>query len=835
MDLEVFAAEREDELTELAKQYKPAVEDALEEEDEASRTAEFVLVLTVLFLLTYGDEGGEEDQSDFFLKLFLQSMEAVLPETTPAEEPEARTAQVSLISNWFATATLGAATMYAAESSGQPLTKTWVTMRDNSVRETHEPLDGEIRPIDGAFVVKTDPPASMQYPDQPVGPVEAWINCRCVLSIGGLLSSAFAEHELIWYENRRTPEVVAKGAPGKKGGAGTAAGKVVKRRAATEEEERTIARGDWVRVEPGGKKPSDPGYKKAKRSNIRPQHNESDTEVMAVTEEETDLLDPAVPDEPLDIEDENQPVYGVAVIEGSASGDGRMFSEGALTWRDLPLPLTWQRASGDAHGGSVVVGRMDRLERDGNLIRWSGELLTDVPETEEVISLIANEALRGVSVDVDSAEMSVDEEGSVEAMMDGRQPQVEFTKGRISGLTIVQIPAFAEAFISLGVDPKLSEELLAAAEVEVFKRGSGWITHPEETKTLHDYWTKGEGAAKIRWGTNGDFTRCTRQLRKYISPRFLNRTCAQWHHDVLGYWPGELGKPGNPVSRNSLENCNDCEETAMIAASASPELTLVAAAPPSVVPMSWFDNPGFDAATSLTVEKSGRVYGHIATWGTCHIGIDKVCVEPPKSRQGYAYFHLGTVLTDEGELAVGSITMNTGHADLSLSANDTKSHYDHTGSLVANVRAGEDAHGIWIAGSLADGVTADQRRILMASGGISGDWRLIGGALELVAALAVNVPGFPVPRPALAASGERQTSLVAAGVVTREADPEIDALAEAVVAKIEAKQKRQQKLQAIAPLAAEVKKRRVAKILGLAKKDPVNQQDPVQAEDVESN
>jgi hypothetical protein len=48
---------------------------------------------------------------------------------------------------------------------------------------------------------------------------------------------------------------------------------------------------------------------------------------------------------------------------------------------------------------------------------------------------------------------------------------------------------------------------------------------------------------------------------------------------------------------------------------------------------------------------------------------------------------------------------------------------------------------------------------------LSGDWRRIGGNLELVAALAVNVPGFPVPRPrGLVASGSMQ-SLVAAGML----------------------------------------------------------------------
>ena len=241
----------------------------------------------------------------------------------------------------------------------------------------------------------------------------------------------------------------------------------------------------------------------------------------------------------------------------------------------------------------------------------------------------------------------------------------------------------------------------------------------------------------------------------------------------------------------------------------SHSINIVAAAPPAVVPMAWFQDPKLSGPTPLTVE-GGRVFGHIAKWGTCHIGIDRQCVTPPHSKQNYAYFHLGSVLTDEGEVAAGSLTLGTGHADLNLSAADTSRHYDHTGTQVAKVRAGEDEHGIWVAGAVCDGVTDEQVRTLMAAGGISGDWRSIGGALELVAALAVNVPGFPVPRPALAASAERQTSLVAAGVVVANADPRIDAIAEAVVQKMTASAARKAKLDALAPIQAEARARRVA-------------------------
>ena len=137
----------------------------------------------------------------------------------------------------------------------------------------------------------------------------------------------------------------------------------------------------------------------------------------------------------------------------------------------------------------------------------------------------------------------------------------------------------------------------------------------------------------------------------------------------------------------------------------------------------------------------------------------------PHSASNYAYFRTGSVLTDDGEVATGRITMDTKHAGRAMSASATVTHYENTGAGVADVAAGEDAYGIWIAGAIRPGVTDEQVRTLRASP-LSGDWRKVRGSLELMAALAVNTPGFPVPRPAaLAASGFEVESLVASGML----------------------------------------------------------------------
>ena len=192
---------------------------------------------------------------------------------------------------------------------------------------------------------------------------------------------------------------------------------------------------------------------------------------------------------------------------------------------------------------------------------------------------------------------------------------------------------------------------------------------------------------------------------------------------------------------------------------------MIASARPSKPPRAWFDNPGLTEPTALHVTDEGRIYGHLAAWGTCHTGFANECMTAPHSASNYAYFRTGSVLTDDGEVATGRITMDTKHAGRAMSASATVTHYENTGAGVADVAAGEDAYGIWIAGAIRPGVTDEQVRTLRASP-LSGDWRKVRGSLELMAALAVNTPGFPVPRPAaLAASGFEVESLVASGML----------------------------------------------------------------------
>lgn len=375
---------------------------------------------------------------------------------------------------------------------------------------------------------------------------------------------------------------------------------------------------------------------------------------------------------------------GVLTVEGEMTGDGRYIENNALRWENLPLPLRYSPADNGGHQGAVVVGRIMTIERQADgTIAGTGDFDLEAPYGVEAARLAAKSAY-GVSVDMDDVSFEVrvreqllDEmDEQFEAMMEGDMPQ--------------RPAADANGYVTV-YEADSGDEMFAMTE------------------------------SRIRAATMVDI------------PAFAGAAITLDNPDM------ELVEPA--------------------------ELTLVAGAAPLAPPSEWFDNPDLPGPTALTVTEDGRVYGHLAVWGTCHTAYTGQCVEPPHSPSNYAYFRTGSVLTAEGtEVATGSITLDTLHAGRNLSAVDTISHYEHTGRAVARVAVGEDAYGIWVAGATRSGLS-DERMAALRAAPLSGDWRRIGGSLELVAALAVNSPGFPVPRAqGLVASGQMY-ALVASGVV----------------------------------------------------------------------
>lgn len=313
---------------------------------------------------------------------------------------------------------------------------------------------------------------------------------------------------------------------------------------------------------------------------------------------------------------------------------------------------------------------------------------------------------------------------------------------RVASIEVEMINEELDAYITSRVAAMIAHVATpgAAEDVETV----GVVGQPEGefqsglNGELERYWTRGEGAAKIRWGTPGDFDRCVRQLRSHF-PTDPEGLCANLHHEALGVWPGrEHGEGG--------------DHALLAAGMLKPQRAL-------------FDNPGLKAATPLVVTGEGHVYGHLATWRQCHMGVGNKCVIAPQSKTNYKWFKTGSVITHDGStLRIGKITIGTGHADQKYGVIPATEHYDNTGSCIAVVNAGEDSFGVWVAGALVTGVSEDRIAELRRSP-LSGDWRRVDGNLELVAALAVNNPGFPV----INEDEGGAYSLVAAGVLGEQA------------------------------------------------------------------
>jgi hypothetical protein len=196
---------------------------------------------------------------------------------------------------------------------------------------------------------------------------------------------------------------------------------------------------------------------------------------------------------------------------------------------------------------------------------------------------------------------------------------------------------------------------------------------------------------------------------------------------------------------------------------------VLASVAPLAPPTAWFENPRLKAPTRLTIDDDGHIFGHLAQWKVCHVGIGKSCVMAPKSRTHYGLFKVGTLRTEDGSsVDIGKITLGTGHADATWGVMPSREHYDNTGWAAAVVNIGEDQHGIWINGSLTTTMTPERVAELRASA-LSGDWRYVNGNLELVAALAVNNPGFPIYRE----QSGHAFSLMAVGVIGQEQEDDV--------------------------------------------------------------
>lgn len=488
------------------------------------------------------------------------------------------------------------------------------------------------------------------------------------------------------------------------------------------------------------------------------------------------------------------PWAGVLVVEGVETGDGRKFAENAITWADVPLPL--RHNIEDSHGGAattktVLVGRIDKIYRNpDNPLQIMGEGVFDDngPHGREAARLVRGKFLSGVSVDPDDIseadvelifpEAAADELGDDIMFAPIMMPELTlFHAGRLRAATLVDIPAFVEAKVWLTDEgtPAPAEAVMAGAHFEGLsdrpwngpsnesRLSARMNLRTARTAFAHVNPGSGDGIAKTSARflhhevdadggvAHANLTACSSGIRAINAGRAQSITESERRaaYDHMAQHLKSAGMVPPPYEGGEV-----------IVASGSDHLIRP--------PKEWFTNPGFTEVTPLTITDDGRVFGHGAEWSTCHTAFPDACVTPPVEGE-HMYYRLGEVVTADGSrVAVGHITLGTGHAPVrNITSSQAAEHYDNTGTVVAVVASGEDEHGIWVAGAMRPGVPESRVQELRASS-LSGDWRRIGGQLRLVAFLAVNRPGFPIPRTATFVSKSNQLSLVAAGIVSQD-------------------------------------------------------------------
>lgn len=90
-----------------------------------------------------------------------------------------------------------------------------------------------------------------------------------------------------------------------------------------------------------------------------------------------------------------------------------------------------------------------------------------------------------------------------------------------------------------GYDPPPLPPMFLPPEVAVaLAQGAGNVTNPAGTEALRRYWTTGEGGrVKVRWGTEGAYTRCVRLLTEHLGTR-ARGYCALRCLEATGQYPG---------------------------------------------------------------------------------------------------------------------------------------------------------------------------------------------------------------------------------------------------------------------------------------------------------
>jgi 2'-5' RNA ligase len=159
---------------------------------------------------------------------------------------------------------------------------------------------------------------------------------------------------------------------------------------------------------------------------------------------------------------------GVLAVEGIATADGRYLMPGKIGHRELPLTLMAQKVTDEGHKGAEVAGKIVEIRReqrsdlgdDAVAIIGRG-VFADTEEGLEAATLLADEVLRGVSIDfaptathlLDPETLEILDEDSLDVMDLLGGQFVRGFEGKIMGATLCAFPAFEESTMEIVETP----------------------------------------------------------------------------------------------------------------------------------------------------------------------------------------------------------------------------------------------------------------------------------------------------------------------------------------------------------------------------------------------
>jgi LysM repeat protein/phage head maturation protease len=199
---------------------------------------------------------------------------------------------------------------------------------------------------------------------------------------------------------------------------------------------------------------------------------------------------------------------------------------------DKPKPAAPKPAAPKAAAAKPVAVKPAKKD-DG------GAVFVDTPLTETTIEALA-----------DAGSLWADIEALVESDFTITIPEdIDLADFVPADTEVEYIDEPADADVDVDVDSALTDDdlalLFASPDVEAdlveagIKADAPGHGNRGKAEVLRRYWSTGAGAAKIRWGTEGDFDRCSTEISKYMTLEQAHGYCNLLHHRSIGIWPAQ--------------------------------------------------------------------------------------------------------------------------------------------------------------------------------------------------------------------------------------------------------------------------------------------------------